>query len=37
MPAETLDFEEPIALLLRQIEALESCPPPMPANAKSSC
>ncbi len=26
MPAETLDFEEPIALLLRQIEALEQLP-----------
>ncbi len=26
MPAETLDFEEPIALLLKQIEALEQLP-----------
>ncbi len=32
MPPETLDFEEPIAVLLKEIEALEALPATEPRN-----
>jgi len=34
---ETLDFEEPIAILLKQIEELGCCRRPTPGSARSSC
>ena len=36
MPPETLEFEEPIAVLLKEVEALDCCLAPTPGNARSS-